>query len=438
MKSQSILHTFIKYVSANIFGMVGLSCYILADTFFIAQGVGPDGLTGLNLALPAYSFLNGIGLMIGIGGATRYSIAKGSQDKHTADTIFTKSVCFVLLCASIFFIAGLFFPAQIATLLGADAAILPLTGSYLRIILLFTPMFMLNNLLICFVRNDGKPRLSMTAMLVGSFSNIVLDYIFVFPLGLGMTGAALATGAAPIISMSILSLHFLRKENQFHLKPTRLHFKNIKDICSLGASSLIVEVSAGIVMIVFNMLILKDSGNLGVAAYGILANIALVLISIFTGISQGIQPLLSNCYGKKENQNIQRILRYALVCGVLFAILSYAFTFLLSDPITALFNREQDSSLHAIAVRGMRIYFTAFLFTGINIISAAYFSAIAKPKEAFVISCLRGFLLVIPLAFLMSFLLGLTGIWLTVPLAEALVTCLVIWLLLRNRRRTLA
>lgn len=432
-QTNSIFRTFLKYVSANIFGMIGLSCYILADTFFIARGVGADGLTALNLAIPVYSFLNGLGLMVGIGGATRFSIAGGSGDNTARRTIFTQAFCFMLCLASVFFIAGLFFPYRLAALLGADASILPLTGVYLRILMLFTPMFMMNNLLIAFVRNDGRPQLSMTAMLLGSLSNIILDYILIFPFQLGMAGAALATGIAPVISILILSRHFIKKENQFHFCRTKLHFKSIRDICSLGVSSLIVEVSSGIVMIIFNMLILKDSGNLGVAAYGILANIALVLISIFTGISQGIQPVLSKCFGKKEYTNMKKVLRYALTASVMFALISYGCTYLFSDPIVELFNKEHDTALHAIAVEGMHLYFTAFLFVGINIITAAYFSSIAKPGNAFLISCLRGFLLVIPLAFLLSALFGLIGIWLTVPVAEALVTVAAVFLLMRSR-----
>ncbi|CUO78361.1 MATE family efflux transporter [Eubacterium sp. am_0171] len=428
MKTDSIFLTFMKYVSANILGMIGLSCYILADTFFIARGVGADGLTALNLAIPAYSFINGLGLMIGMGGATRYSIAGGSGDTHSRKTVFTQALLFVTVLAALFFLAGLLFPYQIAALLGADESILPLTGIYLRILLMFAPMFMLNNLLICFVRNDKKPQLSMTAMLVGSLSNIVLDYVFIFPLGLGMAGAAFATGVAPVISMLILSRHFRRKENQFHLCRIRPRLKQIRDISALGVSALIVEVSSGIVMIVFNFLILKDSGNLGVAAYGILANIALVLISIFTGISQGIQPILSSCFGKKETKNVRSLLRYALTASVLFACISYGVTYFFSDGIVDLFNKERSPALHEIAVNGMHIYFTAFLFAGANIISAAYFSAVDKPGCAFLISCLRGFLFVLPLAFTLSALLGLNGIWLTVPAAEFMTTVVVLLL----------
>lgn len=433
MKTNSILHTFIKYVSTNIMGMIGLSCYILADTFFIARGVGPDGLTALNLAIPVYSFINGLGLMIGMGGATRYSISEGNGEKKTRKIIFTQALFFVLILAASFFLTGLLLPYQLAALLGADAAILPLSGVYLRILLLFAPMFMLNDLLLCFVRNDGKPQLSMTAMLLGSLSNVILDYVFIFPLGLGMAGAAVATGIAPIVSILILSRHFIRKENQFRLHRTRISFKRMVDISSLGVSSLIVEVSSGVVIIVFNILILKDSGNLGVAAYGILANIALVLISIFTGISQGIQPVLSSCFGKREIHDIKKVLRYALTASVLFALISYGVTYIFSDGIVELFNKEHNNELREIAVNGMRIYFTGFLFIGINIISAVYFSSIDKPRQAFLISCLRGFLLVIPLAFLLSSLWGLTGIWLTVPATEGLVMLLSVIMLFRFR-----
>lgn len=429
MKTNAIFRTFLKYASANILGMIGLSCYILADTFFIAKGVGANGLTALNLAIPAYSIFNGLGLMIGMGGATRYSISRGSSDRRTEKVIFMQAFFFMISLAFLFFLAGLFLAYPLASLLGADATILPLTGVYLKILLMFAPMFLSNNLLLCFVRNDGSPHLSMVAMLVGSLSNIVLDYVFIFPLKMGMAGAALATGVAPIVSLSILSVHFIKRRNHFHFCRTGLRVGYFRDIAALGMSTLITEVSSGVVIIIFNILILKDSGNLGVAAYGILANIALVLLSIFNGIAQGVQPILSNCFGKRENQSIKNILRYALTTSVLFALISYGCTFIFAGPIVELFNKDHNLLLHSIAVKGMRIYFTAFLFAGINIVSASYFSSVAKPRHAFIISILRGFLLVIPLSLLLSSLLGLTGIWLTVPVTEGLVALLVGFLL---------
>lgn len=419
---QNITKTFFKYVSANILGMIGLSCYILADTFFIARGVGANGLTALNLAIPIYSFMNGLGLMIGMGGATRYSISRGNADSDVQKQIFTQALCFTLFWSSIFLILGITAARSISILLGANAETLQLTTEYIRIILIFTPFFMCNNLLICFVRNDGSPQLSMMAMLTGSFSNIIMDYILVFPFGLGMKGAALATAASPVLSILVLSIHFIKKNNQFYLCRIRPSLKRILDICALGSSSLIVEVSSGIVMLIFNLLILNISGNIGVAAYGVIANIALVLTSMYTGISQGVQPVISQCFGRREHKQIRQVLRYAFTTSVVLAVLSYLVAFIRSQPIVAAFNKDSDPILNAIAENGMHIYFTAFLFIGINIITATFLSSTDHPKEAFILSIFRGFVLVIPMAFLLSFLFGINGIWLTLPITEFIVT----------------
>lgn len=432
---QNITKTFFKYVSANILGMIGLSCYILADTFFIARGVGANGLTALNLAIPIYSIMNGLGLMIGMGGATRYSISKGNADSTVQKQIFTQALCFTLFWSSIFLILGITAARPISILLGANAETLHLTTEYIRIILIFTPFFMCNNLLICFVRNDGSPQLSMMAMLTGSFSNIIMDYILVFPFDLGMKGAALATAASPVLSILVLSIHFIKKNNQFHLCRIRPSLKRILDICALGSSSLIAEVSSGIVMLIFNLLILNISGNIGVAAYGVIANIALVLTSMYTGISQGVQPVISQCFGRREHKQIRQVLRYAFTTSVVLAVLSYLVTFIWSQPIVAAFNKDSDPILNAIAENGMHIYFTAFLFVGINIITATFLSSTDHPKEAFILSIFRGFVLVIPMAFLLSFLFGINGIWLTLPITEFIVTIPAIYFIQKTLRK---
>lgn len=432
---QNITKTFFKYVSANILGMIGLSCYILADTFFIARGVGANGLTALNLAIPIYSIMNGLGLMIGMGGATRYSISKGNADSTVQKQIFTQALCFTLFWSSIFLILGITAARPISILLGANAETLHLTTEYIRIILIFTPFFMCNNLLICFVRNDGSPQLSMMAMLTGSFSNIIMDYILVFPFDLGMKGAALATAASPFLSILVLSIHFIKKNNQFHLCRIRPSLKRILDICALGSSSLIAEVSSGIVMLIFNLLILNISGNIGVAAYGVIANIALVLTSMYTGISQGVQPVISQCFGRREHKQIRQVLRYAFTTSVVLAVLSYLVTFIWSQPIVAAFNKDSDPILNAIAENGMHIYFTAFLFVGINIITATFLSSTDHPKEAFILSIFRGFVLVIPMAFLLSFLFGINGIWLTLPITEFIVTIPAIYFIQKTLRK---
>ena len=169
-----------RYTSLNVLGMIGLSCYILADTFFIARGLGSDGLAALNIAIPVYSFVHGCGMMLGMGGATKYSIFRGRKWNRRGNRIFTNTAYLVGIFALIFVLMGLGFSGNITSLLGADGEIFEMTKTYLMVVLLFAPAFMTNDFLLCFVRNDGNPGLAMTAMLTGSFANIILDYVFIF------------------------------------------------------------------------------------------------------------------------------------------------------------------------------------------------------------------------------------------------------------------
>ena len=212
MKQKDCLTDFARYASLNVAGMIGLSCYILADTFFVSKALGANGLTALNLAIPVYNFINGSGLMIGMGGGTRYSILKGQKNDRAADQAFTAAVFLTAAIAAVFFLLGLTASGPLIRLLGADSTVYEMSRVYLQVILLFSPLFMLNNLLLCFVRNDGAPQRSMAAMIGGSLSNVVLDYVFMFPLGMGIFGAVLATGFAPVISMGILSPFFPEKK----------------------------------------------------------------------------------------------------------------------------------------------------------------------------------------------------------------------------------
>lgn len=161
--------------------MIDLSCYILADTFFVARGIGSDGLTALNIAIPIFNFVNGIGLMLGMGSATKYAILKAQNKNNEANIIFTNSLIYILIISVLFISVSIFFTSHIAYILGARGNIHSMTNIYIKMILLFSPMFMLNNVLLGFVRNDNHPRLAMIAMLMGSLFNIVFDYIFIFP-----------------------------------------------------------------------------------------------------------------------------------------------------------------------------------------------------------------------------------------------------------------
>lgn len=418
------LKEYTKYVVLNVLGMVGLSCYILADTFFVSMGLGSNGLAALNLAIPIYNFIHGTGLMLGMGGATKYSMLRSQGADEKGNQVFTRSLLLVLGFAAVFFCIGLLGASQLTGLLGADETIFDMCKTYLQVLLLFSPAFMLNDLMICFVRNDGAPQLSMTAMLTGSFSNIILDYVFIFICKLGIFGAVLATGFAPIISMAILSVHFFQKKNKFHLTSSKKMLSGITDILLTGAASLVSELSSGIVMLIFNMILLQIRGNIGVAAYGVIANLSLVVIAIYTGIAQGIQPLVSRYYGGGESAKNKQIYRYGVWTIVLLSGLIFGGMFVGAEEITAVFNSERSIEMQQVAVDGIRLYFIGCGFAGYNIVLSIYLAATDRAKAANWLSVLRGFLLIIPVTFLMTAIWGITGLWLAFPVTEAIVTLL--------------
>ena len=432
----NILHLFIKYVSLNVLGMIGLSCYILADTFFVARGIGSDGLTALNIAIPIFNFVNGIGLMLGMGSATKYAILKAQNKNNEANIIFTNSLIYILIISVFFITLSIFFTSHIAYILGARGNIHSMTNIYIKMILLFSPMFMLNNVLLGFVRNDNHPRLAMIAMLMGSLFNIVFDYIFIFPFNMGIFGALLATVFSPIVSILILSALFIKKKNTFFIIKPNISFRKFFEISSLGVSFLITEVSSGFVILSFNIIILNIAGDVGVAAYGITANIALVIIAIFTGMGQGVQPIISINYNNQDN--INKIYKYAVILSTSISIFVYIITYLFANEITSIFNRDNIEELQRISVNGLRIYFTAFIFVGYNIITCVYFSSRDKAKQAFIISILRGFIFIMPSIFILSSIFNMTGVWLSFPVAEILTSIFAFIFFINSRNKLIS
>lgn len=409
--------------------MLGLSLYVLADTFFIANGVGKDGLIALNLALPAFNGgINAVGLLIASGIGAIYSIHMGKNEKRDGQEIFTVTFFFALIVGIAFTLIGVFFSKDLVYLLGARGDLINLSNDYIKVLLLFSVAFIINNVMVCMVRNDGDPRLAMIAMLSGCLANIVLDYIFIYPMGMGMFGAALATGIAPVLSLAILSLHFIRGRNTFAFVRCKVEMRRIMQVITIGIPASITEFSSGIVILLFNLVIIGITGEIGVAAYGIIANIALVFIAIFTGIGQGIQPVISTCYGGGKSEKIKKTLRYAMVLAVLLGIIFYAICLIFTDEIISAFNAEGDLQLLALTRTGMKIYFTSTIIMGLNIVIITFFSSIAMARPSLITSLLRGIILIIPALLILPAIFGINGVWLTIPIAEALTLIIGIWL----------
>ena len=427
MKS-AVFRECIRYCIPSVLGMLGLSCYILADTFFIANGIGTDGLAALNLALPVYSLIHGVGLMLGIGGATQFSIRKGRAGTDVDSKAFTHAIILAALCSVVFVSVGMFLSAPITHLLGADMAVFQMSKTYLQMLLLCSPVFILNEVILSFVRNDGSPHLSMAAMAGGSVFNILLDYIFIFPLQMGIFGAVLATCIAPVISLAILSIHFLCSKNSFYLAREALEGKLVKCIAAGGLPSFVTELSGGVVMTVFNQIVLQLCGNIGVAAYGVVANLSLVVIAMYTGVGQGIQPIVSKNCGLGNLEYAKSALHFAVWFTLILSVCIYGGVFIGCDWIINIFNSARDPELHRIAAAGLKIYFTGGTFAGCNVVLAAYFAAAERPRPGNIVSLLRGFVLILPFAVILSRIGWMAGLWASFPAAEG-VTLFAGWMM---------
>ena len=425
---------FFKYVSQNIFGLLGPSCYILADTYFIAQAAGTDGVTLLNLCLPIYNLIFAFGSMIGLGAATRYAILRAQGDAR-AQRYFSNAIFSVCILAVPFMLVGIFRPDGLLRLMGGDADIVALGMNYARIFLMFTPFFMCNYVVASFVRNDGDPSLAMVATLSGSLFNVVFDYIFIFPMGLGLPGAALATAISPILSIAVCSAHFIKKSNTITFVRKAPSVRLLAQSCQLGISGFVGELSSGVTTTVFNFLLLRLAGNVAVAAYGVVANFALVATAIFNGVAQGAQPLVSQCYGKNEMAGARKLLLLGCGTALGLAALLYGVVFGYTDALTALFNSENSALMAEFAHSGMRIYFVGYFFAGCNIVAAGYLGAVNRPAEASITSLCRGMVAIVVCSLVLSALFGMNGVWAAFPVSEAITLALTVFLLKRKAGR---
>ena len=424
---------FVKYVSQNIFGLLGTSCYILADTYFIAQAAGTDGVTLLNLCLPMYNLIFAFGSMIGLGAATRYAILQ-AQGEARAQRYFSNAILCACLIAIPFMLAGAFCPGTLLQLMGGDAGIVALGKNYARIFLLFTPFFMCNYVVSSFVRNDGDPSLAMVATLSGSLFNVVFDYIFIFPMGLGLPGAALATAISPMLSIAVCSTHFLKKSNTVTFVRKAPSLRLLAQSCQLGISGFVGELSSGVTTTVFNFLLLGLAGNVAVAAYGVVANFALVATAIFNGVAQGAQPLVSQCYGKNDKAGAKKLLILGSCTALALAALLYAVVFGMTDTLVGWFNSEHSVQMAQFAHSGMRLYFLGYFFAGFNIVAAGYLSAVNRPAEASATSICRGMVAIVACSLVLSAVFGMNGVWAAFPASEFLTAVLTLCLLFRKPR----
>ena len=421
----------IKYMVPCILGMLGLSFCILIDTIFIGKKLGSTGLAALNLSLPTYNIFNALALTFGIGGATALSISIGEGNHKKGNEIFTTSILGAVCVCIVISILNIFFIDEICYALGASEITFPYVKSYVEVILFFNWSFVFISVLNVFVRCDKAPKLAMTAMITANITNIILDYLFIFPLNLGLGGAALATSIGQIAGILILLLHFVKRNNTMSFKIKYFNFNSFLRIIKNGIPSFITELSAGYVIFIFNLAIFNMLGDLGVSSYSIINNIILIFTAVFYGLAQGVQPLVSVNYGSKNYSRVSKFLKLSSIIALILGIVFFSLCILFPKSFIGLFTNDTGTLLNT-TVAGSKIYFFCLLFSGINMVNIGYLQAIEHSKKALLLSLFRGIIFITMYLLVLPKVLGVTGIWLSVPVTEF--TTLIISLILVHKK----
>ena len=406
-----------KYILPSVGGMLGLSMCILFDTMFIGKRLGAMGIAALNITLPIYSLMSAIGLTFGVGGATLLSIYLGKKKFESVNKIFTTSIVGIGIIYILFLLVRFLFIDKLIYALGASGATFDMVKSYIDVLLIFSGAYMGLNALNVFIRNDGNPKLAMMAVIVTNIVNIILDYVFMFPMGMGIDGAALATSIGQFAGIGVLMLHFTKGRSSFKFDMNMFDFRFLNRIIRTGIPSFISGLTAGIVIMLFNIVSFNLMGNAGLSAYGVVNNIALIFVAVFNGVAQGIQPLISINYGAGNYARVQKFINLGRIImfgtGTVFFIIGIMFPIQLIEIFTT-----GNTQFMAVAREGIIIYFASFILAGVNILNIAALQSVEKVKISTLLSILRGFVYIIICLALFSKSYGMTGLWLTIPSVE--------------------
>lgn len=415
---------FLSYLFPSLLGMLLMASNILVDGIFVSHGVGEQALAGVNIATPIFSILLAVSLWIGMGGATLFSIALGENKIQKAYAIFTRSIILTLVIVGILIVIGLWKLKAVAYLFGASEVTYPYVRDYLWVILIFGFVFVLENILSIFIRNNRSPKLAMTGLGVTAVLNVVLNYFFIFVWQWGVSGAAYATGIATLIGLCILLLHFRTPANHLHfVKPTR-SLRGMLDILKIGLPSYVVEMSFAIIVVMYNLTFLHYTGELGVTAFAIINYLHAVFLMIFIAVGASIQPLVSYHYGARLYDRLKSFLLLGILTATIIGVLLLIIGIFGKSLLIKLFGVD-DPTVVTFTEKGILLYFTGYIFLGFNLVIAEYFQAIKRIRLSVLIVLSRSILLFMPLLILLPMAFPSITIWLAFPIAEGL-TCIML------------
>lgn len=425
LETQSVVKSFFQYFIPTLLGMMLMSINIVIDGIFVGNGVGSVALASVNIAVPVFSVIISLALLIGMGGGTLYSMAMGANDPLKARKIYTLSVVLITVVTIVISILGLFNLERLAFAFGANEATLPYVLDYMQILFIASLIMSLEVCLSIFVRNDGDPQLAMMGLVVSAILNIGLNYVMIFILGLEVKGAAIATVLATFAGLLMYTLHFFRKGSNLKFSKIQMKWQEIKSLCVIGFPSFLSEAGMGIFVIGYNITVAFYLGTAGLAAFSVINYLHTFMFLAFIGIGTTIQPLVSYYYGAQQDDSIKKTIRLAEVTSLGLGILFLAIGYFGADHLVAIFGVE-SAEIATLAAKGLKLFFLGYLFMGVNFVYMTYYQSIGFVRPSIYITFFRGFVLLILMLLVLPKLIGDAGIWLALPAAEALVAVFIL------------
>ncbi len=426
---------FAKYAVPQMIGLLCNSVYLIVDGVFIGNCLGRDAMAAVAVAVPLVEMMIALSMAVATGAGILVSGCLGRSQRDGAVCAFNLAFWLCGGMGLLLAVLGNVFIHPLAQLFGSTEEIHGMAVEYIRYIVTLSPFLLYSFLLSGLARNDGRPKLAMVALAVGSASNILLDYVFMVPLDMGIGGAALATAVGPVFSVLILLPHFLCKWGALHFARPKLRWKEPGRIFALGFPSFIMEFTIGMVTFVYNFAIVRCGfGEMGLAAYLVIGYLMLIQLTLFLGMAEGLQPVFSYLTATGEIIRRDALRRFSTAVFLAVGVAGYILIVLFGESFFGIFS-PGDPELAAFAGEKSLLYFWGFSVAGFNILMISYWQSIQSTGRALAVSLSRSLIMPPLLTFTLPAVFGADALWLCHSLAECITACMAFALLKARHRR---
>ncbi len=417
----------VQFVLPTMMSNVCFFLFTILDGIFVGRGVGTDALGAVNIVMPFVLVTNALFVLINIGGVAMAAIKLGQGDRAGFQRVFQQSMSAIVVVSVLLCIAGTLFPAQICTLLGATETYHAYATEYLFWYAVFLIPSGLSMGLQAFVRNDNAPTLVSVAVIASTISDIILDWLLIFPIPLGVTGAAVSTGIGQVLSMLIVLPHVLRKKGNLCFGKPMWDIKLIGDIVLHGLPECIAQLASPIATLCMNWMFVTKIGDIAVNAYAVMSYVASFSVALFFGTSEGLQPLLGQSYGAGDQKGLRFYFRVGMWINIIGSILVTGAVLLFGRQICGLFGIDAETLTYTLD--SMPCYAWGFIVMSVNVMISSYLYSTNQSVHAILLNVLRSFVISVPVMLLLPELLGANSIWYTFGVYEAIVLIFAIILL---------